>query len=56
MLTWRTTEKEYRNWERNFCKWEKQYAYERGIVRSVPPMHIEVSSVDPVADDRCDPG
>ena len=56
MLTWCMTEKELRDMEANFRKWEKQYAYERGIVKSVPPMHITVSTTEPTVNDRCDPG
>ena len=56
MFTWHTWTEIYRDFEKNSQKWVKQYAYERGIVKSVPPMHETVSVVEVAADDRCDPG
>ena len=56
MRTWHTYKKMLSDWETISRKWEKQDAYERGIVKSVPPMYIEVPSVDINADDWCDPG
>lgn len=44
------------DYHKRMRQWERQIAYERGIVRSVPVKCISVSATELPSDDRCEPG